>query len=306
MLIKLRKAELWKNRAYYLMALPAIILFFLFAYLPMPGIIIAFKDYNFVDGIFGSPWAGLKNFQFFFKSIYAGRTTFNTIWINLNNLVWGTTVAVAFAIMLNEIRHRTLKRVYQNVMFLPFFLSAIVVGKFVSMMFSDKLGLVNQFLDLIGASSIPWYSSPEYWVKIIVGTNIWKGTGYSVIVYLATITGIDDELYTAAQLDGASRLQCIRYITLPLLVPTVIILTLLAIGRMVYGDFGTIYAMVGDTGKLMPTTDIIETYVFRAVRTSAEFSTAAAVGLYQSVVGFILVAGSNLAVRLYNKDYSLF
>lgn len=300
------KSEIWKNKSYYLMMLPAALIFSLFTYLPMPGIIIAFKNYNYQDGIFGSPFVGLNNFKFFFKSSYALRTTLNTVWINFNNILWGTIVAVVFALILNEIREKKAVRVYQNLMFLPYFFSAIVVGKLVGMMFSDQYGVVNQVLKSFHFHDIQWYETAKYWVKILVGTSIWKGTGYSVIIYLSTITGIDEELFEASSLDGASRWQQIRYVLVPLLIPTIVILTLLNIGRIFFGDFGLIYSVVGDNGLLMPKTDVIETFVFRSVRQSAEFSMSAAVGLYQSIVGFILVFVSNMLAKLYDEDYSLF
>ncbi|MCG8484953.1 MAG: ABC transporter permease subunit [Clostridia bacterium] len=302
----LKKRELWKNRSYYMMILPAIIVFFLFSYLPMPGIIIAFKDYNFMDGIFGSPFIGLENFKFFFMSEYAWRTTFNTLWINANNIFWGTFIAVMFAIMLNEMRNMHLKKLYQNLMFIPYFLSVIILSRIVGMIFNNEIGIANRLIEFLGGDPISWTTEAKHWVKIIVGTNIWKGVGYGVIIYLSTIVGIDKGIYESSYLDGANRLQMIRYITLPLLVPVIIILTLLSIGRIFFGDFQTIYAIVGNNGALLETTDIIETYVFRAVKNSAEFSMAGAVGMYQSVVGFIVILGSNTLVKLYNKDYSLF
>lgn len=299
--------EVWKNRQYYLMIIPACLVFFLFAYLPLPGIIIAFKDYNFQDGIFGSPFVGFKNFLYFFKSSEAFVTTFNTLWINFNYIFWGTLLALIVAIMLNEVRQNLLKKLYQNVIFLPYFLSAIIAARFVYMIFATDSGLMNHFLQTLGGEPVQWYMDPKYWVKILTGLNVWKNTGYAAIIYLAVIAGIDEQLYESASLDGATRWQKIRYIMVPFLIPTIIILTLLSIGRMFFGDFQTIYAILGDlNGQLYPTTDIIETYVFRAVKMNAEFSMAAAVGLYQSIMGFILVFGSNYLVKRFNKDYSLF
>lgn len=306
---KLKKGlfrELWKNGWYYMMALPGLLFFLVFSYMPLPGMIIAFKDYNFRDGIFGSKWVGFDNFRFFFNGEYAWRTTFNTLFINANYIIFGTIVAVAFAILLNEIRHGLLKRLYQSLMFLPFFFSAIVVGNFVYLIFSSKFGIANQILNMFHQLPIEWYSNAQYWVSILVGVFIWKNTGYAVVMYLATIVGIDDELYEAASLDGAGRWHKIRYITLPLLVPTIIILTLLSVGKMFYGDFQTIYSIVGDNGLLFATTDVIDTYVFRAVKTVGDISMPAAVGLYQSVCGFIFVVVCNWAVKKYNSENSLF
>lgn len=298
--------ELWKNGWYYMIALPGLIFFLVFSYMPLPGMIIAFKDYNFRDGIFGSKWVGWDNFTFYFNGEYAWRTTFNTLFINANYIIFGTLVAIAFAILLNEIRHGLLKRLYQSLMFLPFFFSAIVVGNFVYLIFSSKFGIANQLLTSVNHLPIDWYSNAQYWVSILVGVFIWKNTGYAVVIYLATIVGIDDELYEAASLDGAGRWQKIRYITLPLLVPTITILTLLSIGKIFYGDFQTIYSIVGDNGLLFSTTDVIDTYVFRAVKNVGDISMPAAVGLYQSVCGFIFVLACNWAVKKYNNENSLF
>jgi putative aldouronate transport system permease protein len=299
--------EVRKNYALYIMMLPAMIIFFLLSYLPMPGIILAFKNYNVVDNIFGSPWNGLDNFKFFFTSSYAVRTTVNTLWINLCYLVMTTLISVSFAIMLNELRSKGLKKFYQNAMFLPYFFSAVIVGQIVNMVvFPDGQGIANQIVQFFGFGPIRWTATPGPWVKIIVGSQLWSVVGYNVIIYLATITGIDEQLYEAAQLDGASRWRQIINITLPMLQPVIIMLILLSIGKMMFGDFQRIYSIIGDNGQLFAKTDIIETYIFRGIRQSADFSTSTAVGLYQSVVGFILVYGSNALVKRYDKDYALF
>lgn len=301
-----KRLELFKNREYYLMLLPAAVIFFLFAYLPMPGIIIAFKNYNFKDGIFHSPFVGFDNFKFFFASIYASRTTFNTLWINFNNILWGTVVAVVLAIAINEIRCSLAKRLHQSFLFLPYFFSTIVVANFVQLIFASKEGIVNQILRATGISPVEWYMDPKPWVVILVCVYIWKNAGYAIIIYMGTITGIDEEIYEAARIDGAKRLQQIKYITIPYLIPTVIIMTLLAIGRVFFGDFQLIYSIIQDSGIIMPKTDVIETFVFRAVRQTSDFSLGTAVGLYQSLVGFVLVLASNYIVKLYNKEYTLF
>lgn len=298
--------EMKRNYPYYFMMLPAVFVLFLFAYLPMPGIIIAFQDFNFVDK-FRSPFVGFDNFKFYFESTYAFRTTFNTIFINLNYLFWTTLISVVFAILLNEIRLRFASKVYQNLMFLPFFISAVVVGKLVTtIVFSDKNGVANQILQFFGQDPVVWSQNPGPWAWIIIGAHVWQVAGYSTIIYLASITGIDDHLFEAASLDGANRWQQIRLITLPMLTPTIVIMLLLSIGGMLRGDFGTIYSIIGDNGLLFEHTDVIDTYVFRAIKQAADFGTTAAVGLYQSIVGFILVYGSNALVRKYNKDNALF
>lgn len=226
------RLEIWHNRSYYMMALPALIVIFLFCYLPYPGIIIAFKNYNPMDGIFGSPWSGMKNFEFFLTSGDFSRITFNTLWINFNQILWGTILAVIFALFLNEIQNKTLKKWFQSLMFLPYFFSFVIVSKLILLVFKSEHGLANEILTGIGMEPIEWYTQPQHWVEIIVSTSIWKNIGYTVIIYLATIVGIDDEMFEASALDGATRWQQIRYILIPNLIPTIVILTLLSIGRI--------------------------------------------------------------------------
>jgi putative aldouronate transport system permease protein len=299
--------EFFKNRSLYLMAVPAIAIFFVFAYIPLVGIVVAFKDYQFKPGIFGSPFVGFKNFIFFFTSSSFFVTTRNTLWINFNNILWGTLFAVVFAIFLNEMRNERLKNLFQTLMFLPYFFSAVIVGRYIYLLFNQEIGIVNQILHLFGIGKVFWYSEPKYWVPILVGTDMWMNVGYSVIIYLSTITAIDSELFDAAGIDGATGLQQIRYITLPSLLPTIITLVLLAIGRIFFGNFQLIYAITGNGGSLISTTDVIETYIYRSVMyVGADYGVMGAVGLYQSCVGFMLVLGSNLLVRKYNKDYALF
>ena len=299
--------EMKKNGAYYMMMLPAGIVVFLFAYLPMPGLIIAFQDFNFVDR-FRSPFIGLNNFKFFFTSSYALQTTVNTLVINFNYLIWTTFLAVAVAIILNEIKGRVSRKIYQNAIFIPYFISSVVVGRLVrTMLFADSAGgVMNRLLRMFGADPVKWSTVPIAWPFFIVGAHLWQLTGYTSIVYLASIAGFDREMYEAASLDGASRWQKIRYLTVPLLMPSIIVMMLLSIGGMLRGDFANIYAIIEDNGMLFKYTDVIETYVFRAIKGAAEFGTTTAIGLYQSVVGFILVMGSNWLAKKYDKDSALF
>ncbi|NOU75277.1 ABC transporter permease subunit [Paenibacillus sp. LMG 31458] len=300
-------AELWKNRSYYLMAAPGLAVLIAIAYLPYPGMILAFKNFNPMDGIYGSPWAGFENFKFFLDNGDFLRITMNTLWINFNYILWGTILAVVFALMLNELKNRLMKKLFQSIMFIPYFFSFAIVGKLVLLLFSNDHGLVNELIQASNGNAIQWYTDPEHWVKIIVSTNIWKNVGYTVIIYLAVITGIDEEMLEAASLDGASRLQKIRYILIPNLIPTIIILTLMSIGRIFFGDFALIYAIVENNGLLYETTDVIDTYIYRSMITGGgEYGMMTAVGLCQSVVGFIVVLGSNWLVKKYDKDSSLF
>lgn len=298
--------EMKKNWAYYLMILPAATMLFIFAYLPLPGLIIAFEDFNFVDK-FRSPFVGFKNFEFFFSSSYAVQTTVNTIVINLAYLILTTFMAVSVAIILNEIKGKVSKKIYQNAIFIPYFISSVIVGKLVTLIiFSDSMGLANQLVTFFGGESMKWSQIPIAWPFIIIGAHVWQWTGYNSIVYLASIAGFDKELYEAASLDGASRWQRVKYITMPMLLPSIIIMSLLSIGGMLRGDFANIYAIIQDNGMLFKYTDVIDTYIFRAIKSAAEFGPTAAIGLYQSVVGFLLVVGSNALAKRYDKDSALF
>ena len=300
--------EMRRNGSYYLMILPAAFFLFAFAYVPLPGIIIAFMDYNFRDG-FRSPFVGFANFRFYFTSPMAVRTTFNTLYINFLQLIWINLVGVLFAIFLSELRGKFAKRFYQNAIFLPFFFSVIIISQLVTrIVFVDGMGIANQIIAFFGGEPRIWSRDPGPWRWIVVLTNTWRQAGWMTIIYLATITGINPELYESSALDGASRLRQIWHIMMPMLVPTILIMMLLAIGGALRGDFGLIHSITQgiDRPHLLRHVDIIETFVFRAIRPGMNFSVAAAIGLYQSLVGFILVFGSNALVKLYEKDYALF
>ncbi|MCD9026151.1 ABC transporter permease [Cohnella silvisoli] len=277
----------------YLMALPGILFFFIFSYLPMFGVILAFKNYNFAGGIFGSPWAGFDNFEFFFTSPDLYRITFNTLFLNFLFIVFGTLAAVVTAVLLNEIRSKVSARIFQTFIFFPYFISWIVVSLFLGTFLSSERGIINQLLSAIGLDRVEFMNSPGIWPAILVVVYLWKSTGYGLVIYLAAITGINPEYYEAARIDGASRFQQIIRILLPQLRPTVLILLILAVGRIFYGDFGMIYALVGDNGQLYTTTDVIDTYVFRSLRTYGDIGMTSAVGLYQSLMGFLMVVLAN-------------
>jgi putative aldouronate transport system permease protein len=295
-----------KNAIFLLMAAPGLLLLLVFSYLPMFGIIIAFKDYRAAEGIFDSAWVGLKNFEFLFRSPALGRITFNTIFLNGLFIITGTVAAIALALMLNEVRFKLAARTYQTVVFFPYFISWVIVGYFSFAMLNADSGLVNNVLRSLGMQEVAWYSSPQYWPTILTVTNIWKGVGYGSVLYLAGMLGINQEYYEAAMLDGANKWQQIRYITLPFLVPIIAITTLLAIGRIFYADFGLFYYVTRDNSLLYSTTDVIDTYVFRALRVNADVGMAAATGLYQSIVGFVLVVLSNWIVKRTNPERALF
>lgn len=297
--------ELRKNAALYLLVLPAALYTFVYGYITLPYMIIAFEKYNFRTGLL-SPFIGLKNFMYFFNSSWAWVVTRNTILLNLLFIVSGTLCSVVFALLLNEMRKTFFLKASQTSMLLPFFISWVIVSYILEALLSTDSGLFNKLLLNFGMERISFYSEPDYWYVILVLVRIWKGVGYSSIIYLAAITGIDEGLYEASYIDGASRLQRIWYITLPLLLPTVTILMLMDIGRIFYGDFGMFYALIRDNGSLMPMAEVIDTYVFRIFKYTGDPGIAMAVGMYQSVVGFILVFGSNALTRKFYPDGSLF
>jgi putative aldouronate transport system permease protein len=279
---------------------------FVFSYVPLYGILIAFKDFNVVKGILDSPWVGFKNFEFFLKSGALGRIVPNTIALNVLFIVASTASAVLISLTLNEIRLRFFKRVAQSLMFLPYFVSWIVVSMMVQSFLSGQNALVNKVLVSLGFQEVSWYQDASVWPPLLALLRVWKYAGYESVIYLAVITSIPDDIYEAGRIDGASSAQLAFRITLPLLIPTMAILTLLAVGNIFRGDFGMIYALVGDNSLLYSTTDVIDTYVFRALRTLGDFGMAAAVGLAQSVAGFVMVLSANWFATRYLDGASLF
>jgi len=293
-----------KNGELFTLSLPGLIYKLIFAYLPMIGIVIAFKHFRNDKGIFGSEWVGFKNFEYLFTSDVAWRITRNTILYNLAYMTLTTITALVFAIMLNEVRKRWLK-VFQTSMFLPYFLSWVLVGYIVYAFLNHSDGFINRTLTSLGLDGISWYQDPAAWPYILILAHLWKAIGFSTLVYFAGILGIDTEYYEAARMDGASKLQMTFSITLPLLLPLVIILGILSIGGMFKGDFGLHYFIPNNSGFIFSTTDIIDTYAYRALREIGDISMAAAVGLYQSIVGFVLVLVTNSIVRRVNSENSL-
>lgn len=299
--------HLKKYGSLWLLALPAIILIVMFSYIPMSGLVIVFKKYNFKDGIFGSPWVGLENFKFFFFNFEtAWRATKNTIILNVLYTVFGTTAAVALAIMFNEIKNKKVLKVTQSLSIIPYFLSWVIAGGILSAILDYDGGTINSVLTFFGMEKIDFYNEPSYWRVILPIANIWKGAGYSAIIYFATITGFDTSYYESAEVDGATMWQKIRFITIPLLKPTVIILFLLSVGKMLSGDLTMLMSLTNLSPTLMKTTDIIDTFVYRSVMGMGDFTMGSAIGLYQSVFGFILVLFSNWIAGKFDKDYKLF
>jgi len=303
--------DVLRNKTMLLMVLPGTLWFLIFSYLPMAGTVIAFKQYRYDrDGfwasIVNSKWVGWDNFKFLFQTNDAYVITRNTVLYNVAFIVLGLVLSVAMAIVLVEITNKRLSKWYQTGMFLPYFLSWVIVGYFVFSLLSSDKGMLNQILGWFGAEKVNWYAEKKYWPYMIVLINLWKGIGYNSVVYLAAIVGIDRSYYEAAMIDGAGKWQQIRNITVPMLTPLMVILTLLAIGRIFYADFGLFYQVTRDSGALYSVTNVIDTYVYRGLKTTGEIGMSTAAGLYQSVVGFLLVLGSNYVVRKINKDNALF
>lgn len=295
-----------KNYLLYLLTLPGIALIFVFAYLPIFGVAIAFQDYNPVKGVFGSEFVGFKNFRFFLESDEIFRVLFNTVFLNLLFILCGMVVSVTIAILLSELKSKKFKIITQTMVTLPNFLSWTVVAMIISIFFTYQGGVLNQILNALGFKSVAFFNEAAYWPFFLVCIKIWQGAGFGSIVYLATISGINPEIYESASMDGATRWGKIRHITLPLLKPTVILLLLLATGGIFYGDFGMIYAIVGKNALLYPTTDVIDTYVYRALMDLGNVSMSAAVGFFQSLVGFILVITVNQITRKFSPDSALY
>lgn len=295
------------NKILIFMCLPAIIFFLIFCYFPMPGAYIAFTDFNYNDGIFGSRFVGFDNFKFLIESGNLWRLTRNTILYNLAFIILGNSLQIFVAILLNEIKNKVFKKVAQTIMFLPYFISAVLVGLLAFNILNYDFGFLNTIIQFFGGDPMKVYSMPNAWPIIIVLVNLWQQTGYGSIVYFATICGIDSSMMEAAEVDGANILQRIRYIILPCLKPTAIVLFLFAIGGIMKGNFGLFYNLVGSSNSaLFATTDIIETYVYRTLMNNFNFANSTAVGLYQSVFGFALVMFANWVVKKVDSDYALF
>ncbi|AIW40059.1 MULTISPECIES: ABC transporter permease [Paenibacillus] len=298
--------HLIKNRLLVLMALPAVVFFFIFNYLPIAGLVIAFKQYNYQDGIFGSPWVGLDNFRFFFISGKALLVTTNTFLYNIAFIIVNNILEIVLAIALVELSGKWFRKITQSMLFLPYFVSWVTVGLLVYGFADFDSGIINGFMRSNGSEPIDIYNTPDYWPFLIILVSAWKSVGYGMIYYLAAIMGVDKEIYEAAQIDGANIFRRIWHLTLPFLTPTIVILVLLAIGNIFRGDFGLFYQLVQNNGVLYDKTDVIDTFVFRSLLSTREEGMAAAAGFYQSILCFVTIMIANYAVKKYNKDYSLF
>jgi len=298
--------ELIKNKSLFIMVLPAVLFVFVLSYVPMSGLILAFKNYRFDRGIFGSAWNGLENFRFLFVSGDGFRITRNTLLYNLINLITSQFLAVIIAIGISEMPGKNYKKFCQSVIFLPYFISWVIVGTFVFNIFNYETGVLNNLLKSMGSEPINAYSKPAMWPFVICAFNSWKWCGYNSVIYIAAITAIDPECFEAADIDGANIFQKLNYITFPSIFPTIITMLLLQVGRILRGDFEMFYQIVGNNGQLFNMTDVIDTYVFRSLLSSSNIGMTAAASLYQSVFCFAIIITVNHIVKKLEPDYALF
>lgn len=301
----LKKTDVVKNAGSYLLLLPALVFIVIFAYIPMVGILIAFEDFDPVAGIFGSAWNGIENFRFFFSSSSWIQVTLNTLYLNTLFIATGTVGSLLIAVVMSELGKGFFVKVTQTFMTLPNFVSWATVALF-SVAFLSGDGIINNAIEAMGGEPISFYSSPGVWPTVFVIIRLWKGAGWGSIVYMAAILGIDQSIYEAAKIDGASKIRCIFVITLPLIKNIVILMFIMNIGNIFKGDFGMIYPFIGDNTLLYPTTDVIDTYVFRALRSFTNYGRTAAIGLYQSLMGFLLVLCANWLAKRYAPESAIF
>lgn len=301
-----KKSSLQKQWPFYVMIIPGFLYLLINNYGPMLGMFIAFKKVDYGLGIFKSPWVGLENFEYLFKTDAAAIMTRNTILYNVAFIVLGTILGVAVGIMLSELRSKAQTKFFQTVILLPYLLSWVICAYIGYAFLSKESGLLNSLLTSFGLGAVDWYNDPGKWPLILIFVNIWKGIGYTSIIYMSTIIGIDKSLYEAARVDGATKWQEIRMITLPLLKSTVIMLTIMNIGRIFYSDFGLFYQIPLNSGTLYPTTQTIDTYVYRALMQQNQIGMSAAAGFYQSIVGFVLVLTANTIVRKLSPEDAMF
>ena len=308
--MKDRMKRFRNNKELLLLTIPGAIWFLVFAYLPMFGVIVAFKRWRihggFFESLMNSKWVGFDNFKFLFQSSDAWLITKNTVLYNIVFIILGIVLPVTLAILLNELLNKKLAKFYQSSMFLPYFLSWVVVSYCLYAFLSPEKGYVNGILQSMGGKGISWYTEPKYWPCIIIFMSQWKAVGYGTVVYLASICGIDKSYYEAAMIDGASKFQQIKYITVPLLKPVMIIMFITSIGGMFRGDLGLFYQLPKDSGALYPVTNVIDTYVYRGLMNLGDIGMSSAASLYQSFVGLILIVTSNAIVRKVDEENAFF
>lgn len=305
--MKINRKTLKKQLPLYLMALPGIIYLFINNYMPLTGLVVAFKNFDYAKGIYHSDWIGFKNFEFLFKNSAAMVITRNTILYNLVFIVVNTVTGIGVAILLNEVTSKKALKLYQTIILLPYLFSMIIISYLVFAFLSTDVGFINNsILKAMGMGAVSWYNESRFWPVILTVVNMWKSFGFQTIIFYASVISIDKTYYEAAQLDGAGKWQQIRYITLSFLKPVVVMMTLLAVGKIFYSDFGLFYQVTQNSGAIFSTTNTIDTYVYRALTQMGDVGMAAAAGVYQSVVGFLIVLIVNLAVRKLSPEDALF
>ncbi len=290
----------------FLLGLPAAVVIFIFSYLPMLGIVIAFKDFKYAQGILGSAWNGLSNFKFFFLSNDAFRIIRNTLGYNITFLILGTVVSISLALLVSFVRKSLISRFYQSAIILPHLMSWVVVAYISLILLDYDNGFLNKILEGMGMKAVSWYSEAKYWPFILTFAQIWKTAGYNCLVYYASIISIDESLYEAARIDGATTMQCIKYVTIPMIRNSIVILLILGVGGIFGGDFGLFYQMTQNSGFLVSVSDVIPTYNFRTLMVLGNVGVSAAVGLLQSVVGVILTLATNWVANKIDDESSLF
>ena len=298
--------NLKKHWLLFIMLIPAIAYVLVFSYAPMTGLVLAFKRYQFRGGIYFSPWNGLQNFEALLIAGKLGMATRNTLLYNIAFIALGVVFEMGSAILLNEIVFKRFKKLSQTLMFLPYFISWVVVSAIVYNVFNYERGVVNHVLTALGGDAFDLYNTPGAWPILLVLLKLWKQTGYGSVVYLAAITGLDQEMFEAATIDGANAWQKVRHITIPMLIPTMMILVLLGVGNIVRGDFGLFYQTVKSSAILQPVTEVIDTYVFKLLITDGNIGVSAAAGLNQRVLCFITINVCNYLVKRVQPDYALY
>ena len=288
------------------MCVPVILFMIIFNYIPMIGVTIAFKDFRYDLGFLNSEWVGFKNFEFFFKSDGWYIVLRNTIGMNLLFITFGMFTQICLALLMNELRKKLFIKVYQTILFFPYFLSWVVISYIVYAFLSPTSGYLNTILGSLGMDQVMWYDAPEYWVTILVILQVWKGMGYGTILYYSALLGVDPEYYDAASIDGANKFQQIWHISIPFLKPMMTIILILSIGHVMNADFGLFYQVTLNSGRLLSVTEVVNTFVYRALTQTGDVGMASATGLFQSFVGFILVFGSNMVVKKINPENSFF
>lgn len=300
-----RLAKIRDNAELFILTLPAVISLLIFHYWPLAGNVMAFKDYKYAKGIFGSDWIGFKNFEYFFTSQDAVRITRNTVLYNATFIVVGIMCAVIVALLLYQIHSKAAIKTYQTIIILPRFLSWVIVSYIAYILLNPTSGILNSILKYFGKDSVQWYGTTKPWPFILIYSNVWKHIGLDTIIYYSALLGIDQEQFEAAEVDGATKFQQMTKIAIPSILPIIIIMFILSVGSIFGGDFGLFYQLPRNIGTLYPVTDVIPTYVFRGLQ-GGEYATSTAIGLFQSAVGFVLVMITNAIVKRLDPEKAMF